>query len=84
MSKTPEEITAFLITALKQRAELERKIITLCAWCGNYIGEVASAGVAGISHGICEPCAEQLKLDSHAHETFRAVEQRRIEVQVLE
>ncbi len=34
------------------------KLIVMCAWCGRYIGEKDGGGTSGVSHGICEDCAE--------------------------
>jgi len=37
---------------IKERAEMQ----VICAYCGEYIGEMDGKGIEGISHGICETC----------------------------
>ena len=34
---------------------------SICAWCGNDMGEKDGQGVEGVSHGICEECENKLE-----------------------
>ena len=35
----------------------------VCAWCGKDMGEKEGEGIEGISHSVCEECADKLVLD---------------------
>ena len=35
----------------------------VCAWCEKDMGEKEGEGIEGISHSICEECADKLVLD---------------------
>ena len=35
----------------------------VCAWCGKDMGEKEGEGIEGISHSVCEECADKLVLE---------------------
>ncbi len=37
-------------------------MIRVCAWCNGYIGEKEPFDDPAVTHGMCDDCAEQMKL----------------------
>ena len=37
-------------------AELHRTLLSICAWCGLYLGYKDGQGQTGLSHGLCGEC----------------------------
>ena len=35
----------------------------VCAWCGKDMGEKEGKGIEGISHSICDQCADKLVME---------------------
>lgn len=43
-------------------------LTVICAWCGLVLGEKDAEGTSpGLSHSVCEQCADELKAASHSN-----------------